>query len=287
MMIRSAADGDRDAIFALGMAEEAAWFGQAEISAEEIGEWIEEEGGLGSGVVAVDDAGNVCGFAAPGRHQAVLLADPARTSLLTDELLPWLRERCDTVRLMTFAGDMARVAAFERHGLRHVRSSFLMARADSVGPVPVAAFPIEVRVAPYRFGDDDQAVHRLIYIDAAWGSVPGHAERDLDQWLDTVRRCQSAFIARRDGRLVGWVAGRVLVSGRGYVDMLAVAMSERHLGLGRALLLHAFSDLQVAGGRDLTLEVQAENAAALGLYRSVGLEVEREWRIYATATTGA
>jgi ribosomal protein S18 acetylase RimI-like enzyme len=64
-------------------------------------------------------------------------------------------------------------------------------------------------------------------------------------------------------------------------------MSERHLGLGRALLLHAFSDLQVAGGRDLTLEVQAENAAALGLYRSVGLEVEREWRIYATATTGA
>jgi ribosomal protein S18 acetylase RimI-like enzyme len=287
MMIRSAADGDRDAIFALGMAEEAAWFGQAEISAEEIGEWIEEEGGLGSGVVAVDDAGNVCGFAAPGRHQAVLLADPARTSLLTDELLPWLRERCDTVRLMTFGGDMARVAAFERHGLRHVRSSFLMARADSVGPVPVAAFPIEVRVAPYRFGDDDQAVHRLIYIDAAWGSVPGHAERDLDQWLDTVRRCQSAFIARRDGRLVGWVAGRVLVSGRGYVDMLAVAMSERHLGLGRALLLHAFSDLQVAGGRDLTLEVQAENAAALGLYRSVGLEVEREWRIYATATTGA
>jgi len=180
MMIRSAADGDREAIFALGMAEEAAWFGQAEISAEEIGEWIEEEGGLGSGVVAVDDAGNVRGFAAPGRHQAVLLADPARTSLLTDELLPWLRERCDTVRLMTFAGDMARVAAFERHGLRHVRSSFSMARADSVGPVPVAAFPIGVTVAPYRFGDDDRAVHRLIYIDAAWGSVQGHAERDLD-----------------------------------------------------------------------------------------------------------
>src|SRR5947209_7512865 len=140
-MIRSVADGDRDAIFALGVAEEAAWFGQAEISAEEIGEWIEEEGGVASGVVAVDDAGNACGFAAPGRHQAVLLADPTRTSLLTDELLPWLRERCDVVRLMTFAGDVERVAAFERHGLRHLRSSFSMARADSVGPVPVAAFP--------------------------------------------------------------------------------------------------------------------------------------------------
>jgi ribosomal protein S18 acetylase RimI-like enzyme len=286
-MIRSVVDGDRDAIFALGVAEEAAWFGQAEMSAEEIGEWIEEEGGVTSGVVAVDDAGNVCGFAAPGRYQAVLLADPARTSLLTDELLPWLRERCDVVRLTTFAGDMARVAAFERHGLRHLRSSFVMARADSVGPVPVAAFPEGAKVAPYRFGDDDQAVHRLVYIDAAWASVPGHAERDLDQWLDTVRRCRSAFLARRNGQPVGWVAGRVLATGRGYVDMLAVAMSERHRGLGRALLLHAFADLQLAGAGDLTLGAQAENAAALGLYRSVGLEVEREWRTYATAPNQA
>jgi ribosomal protein S18 acetylase RimI-like enzyme len=287
MVIRSVADGDRDAIFALGVAEEAAWFGQAEVSVEEIGEWIEEEGGVAAGVVAVDDAGNVRGFAAPGRHQSVLLADPTRTSLLADELLPWLRERCDVVRLMTFAGDMARVAAFERHGLRHLRSSFVMARANSVGPVPVAAFPQGVKVAPYRFGDDDQAVHRLVYIDAAWGSVPGHAERDLDQWRDTARRCRSAFLARRNERPVGWVAGRVLASGRGYVDMLAVVMSERHRGLGRALLLHAFADLQLAGGRDVTLAVQAENAAALGLYRSVGLEVEREWRTYATASNKA
>jgi ribosomal protein S18 acetylase RimI-like enzyme len=286
MVIRPATDGDRDAIFALGVAEEVAWFGQAEINAEEIGEWIEEEGGVASGVVAVDDAGNVRGFAAPGRHQAVFLADPARTGLLTDELLPWLRERCDVVRLTTFAGDTARVAALERHGLRHLRSSFSMARADSVGPVPVAAFPEGVEVAPYRFGDDDPAVHRLIYVDAAWASVPGHAERDLDQWLGTVRRCQSVFLARRNGRPVGWVAGHVLPSGRGSVDMLAVAMSERRRGLGRALLLHAFADLQLAGGRDLTLGAQAENAAALGLYRSVGLEVEREWRIYTTASTG-
>jgi ribosomal protein S18 acetylase RimI-like enzyme len=284
MTIRSAADGDRDAIFALGVAEEAAWFGQAEIGAEEIGEWIEEEGGVASGVVAVDDAGHVRGFAAPGRHQAVFLADPTRTSPLSDELLPWLRERCDVVQLMTFAGDVARVAAFERHGLRHLRSSFSMARGDSVGPVPVAAFPKGVKVARYRFGDDDQAVHRLIYVDAAWASVPGHAERDLDQWLDTVRRCRSAFLARRNERPVGWVVGRVLASGRGSVDMLVVAMSERHRGLGRALLLHAFADLQRAGGRDLTLDAQAENAAALGLYRSVGLDVEREWRIYATAS---
>jgi hypothetical protein len=41
MMIRLATDGDRDAIFALGVAEEAAWFGPAEISAEEVSECFE------------------------------------------------------------------------------------------------------------------------------------------------------------------------------------------------------------------------------------------------------
>lgn len=250
-------------------------------------EWIEEEGGVTSGVVAVDDAGDVRGFAAPGRYQAVFLAEPTQTTPLVGALLPWLRERCAEVRLMTFAGDVARVAAFERHGLRHLRSSFLMARARSVGPLPVATFPEGVEVAPYRFGEDDQAVHRLIYTDATWASVPGHVERDLDQWLDTVRRRRSAFLARRNGRPVGWVAGRVLASGRGSVDMLAVAMSERRRGLGRALLLHAFADLQQDGAGELTLGAHAENEAALGLYRSVGLEVEREWRIYATRSTEA
>lgn len=285
MVIRVATGGDRDVIFALGVAEEAAWFGRAESSAEEVGEWIEDEGGVASGVVAVDERGRIRGFAAPGRHQAILLADPARTGPLTDELLPWLQKRCNVVELKTFAGDMVRAEAFERHGLRHRRSTFLMSRANSVEPGPMATFPDGVAVAPYRLGDDDEAVHRLIYVDAAWASVPGHAERDLDQWRDAARRCQSAFLARRDGRAVGWVAGRVLASGRGYVEALAVVMDERHRGLGRALLLHAFRDLLQAGGRDLTLGVEAENEAALGLYRSVGLAVEREWRTYAAAST--
>src|SRR5579863_2091893 len=282
MTIRSALDGDRDAVLALAVTEEQTWFGQAEISTEEVGEWIEEEGGLASGVVAVDDEDNVCGFAAPGRYQAVFLADPAQESLLADELLPWLRERTDVVRLETFAGDLARVAAFERHGLRHLRSSFVMGRASSIGPVPAPVFPTGIEIAPYTLGDDDLAVHRLIYVDAEWASVPGHAHRDLKAWRDTARGCKSAFLARRDGRPVGWVAGRVLAGDRGCVDTIAVAISERHRGLGRALLLTMFADLRQVGCPELTLSVQAENGTALGLYRSVGLQVEQEWRTYAT-----
>src|SRR5215210_4825346 len=88
MMRRAAAGGDRDAVLALGVAEEVAWFGQTEVSADEVGEWVDEEGGPASGVVAVDDGGRVRGFASPGLHEAVFLADPAWTDAAADVLLP-------------------------------------------------------------------------------------------------------------------------------------------------------------------------------------------------------
>jgi ribosomal protein S18 acetylase RimI-like enzyme len=75
----------------------------------------------------------------------------------------------------------------------------------------------------------------------------------------------------------------MLDSGRGWVTTLAVATAERGRGLGRALLLCVFADLERAGAQSLGLGVEAHNEAALRLYRSVGLVVEREWRIYATA----
>jgi ribosomal protein S18 acetylase RimI-like enzyme len=287
MRIRSATDADRDTVFALGVQEETVWFGRAEISTGEVGEWVDDEGGVRQGVVAVDDGERVRGFAAPGRHLAVFLANPAWTDAVADELLPWLHERCDGVEMMTFAGDAARIVAFERHGLRHRRSSFVLARSESAGALPAAVFPDGVDVARYGLGEVDEAVHRLIYVDAAWASIPGHAERDLDSWRETVRHCTSAFLARRHGHPIGWAAGRLLASGRGYVDTLAVAADARRRGLGRALLLHALADLQLAGASGLTLGVQAENQAALGLYRSVDLEVEHEWRIYATTRAKA
>jgi ribosomal protein S18 acetylase RimI-like enzyme len=279
--LRVATEADRDAVFTLGVAEETAWFGVPEVDATEVGEWIDEEGGVTSGVVAVDDGGAVAGFAAPGRNMSVFLADPGRTDEAAEALLPWLLEHREKVELLTFAGDAARLAAFERHGLHHAHSSFTLSRPDSAGPLPAAEFPDGVSVAPYDLGEADEAMHRLVYVDAAWASIPGHIDRDLERWIDSVQSSPLRFVARRDGRPVGWLSGRLMVSGRGWVDQVAVAADERGRGLGRALLLHAFAALEGQGATGLALGVQARNDAALGLYRSIGLEVEREWRIYA------
>lgn len=279
-MLRPATPADREAVLAIGVAEEQAWFGQPDISTQEVGEWVDDEGGVVGGVVALHEDGRIVGFASPGQRGSVFLAEPAALDAVADELLAWLLDQPRTVEVLTFAGDAERVAAFERHGLGHLRSTFFLTRRDSAGPLDEARFPSGVEVERYRWGEADEAVHRLIYVDAAWASVPGHTERDLEAWLGLPRSRDRAFLARRDGQPVGWVAGRILDSGRGYVNGLAVAQRDRRHGLGRALLLHAFADLQSAGARGLALDVEAANQGALGLYRSVGLGIEREWRVY-------
>jgi [ribosomal protein S18]-alanine N-acetyltransferase len=73
----------------------------------------------------------------------------------------------------------------------------------------------------------------------------------------------------------------VFSDGRGWVQQLAVARSARGLGLGRALLQHSPAELCSRGATSLALGVRAENENAIGLYRELGFEVAREWRVYA------
>jgi ribosomal protein S18 acetylase RimI-like enzyme len=286
-VLRPATRADRGAILALGVAEEEAWFGAAESSAAEVGEWIDEECDLAAGAVLCDaaDRARVRAFAAPALHGiCILMAEPSVVSGALDLLIPWLRDR-GAVEVMTFGSDGERVAGLERNGLRHIRSSFTLARSAR-SPVPALPdWPPGIEVAPYALGADDGSVHRLIYVDAAWSSVPGHVDRDLDAWRNAVRPGLRAFLARREGVPVGWVAGRLLEAGRGYISGLAVARGARGVGLGRALLLHSCADLLAGGASDLGLDVVATNDSALGLYRSVGFDVEREWRIYADPPT--
>ena len=110
--------------------------------------------------------------------------------------------------------------------------------------------------------------------------MPGHSERSLEAWRSSLTPEYRGWIARREGRAVGWVAGRVFSDGRGWVEQLAVARSARGAGLGRALLLHSLAELHERGATSLALGVQGENENAIGLYRDVGFDVEREWRVY-------
>jgi mycothiol synthase len=276
-MLRPATPADRPDLIALALAEDAAWSGGPEVSAEEAGEFIDQHA---PGVIFERD-GRVAGYAAVGEGgETIVLADPSDHPGPALELLAaWLGEHGHH-EVDAYAGDARRIAWLDAHGFTHRRSSFDLHRGINP-PLAPAVWPSAVAVARYRPGEDDDAVHALIYVDAAWGEMPGHTQRSLEAWRSMLTPDYRGWVARRDERPVGWVVGRVFGDGRGWVQQLAVARPARGLGLGRALLLHSLAELCSRGAASLALGVQAENENAIKLYRDIGFKVAREWRVYA------
>jgi len=277
-VLRSGHDDDIAAVVDLARAEEAAWFGTPEFSPDELLEVLDWHGGLAEGVVYDDGAIRGAALISAGKHTLVL-ADPADPEPPYDALVQWIVNRGGTW-ISTYAGNERFVAWFETHGWTHVHSSFDMSRpgADAVA---VAVWPDGIEVRLYDEANDDAVVHRLVYVDAAWTDVPGHTARSLDAWKVFISGpTNRGLVARRDGRPVGWVVGRIFADGRAWVLQVAVAQDERGRGLGRALLLHAYTDFLARGATSLGLDVQATNENALGLYRSIGLEIDKEWKVF-------
>ena len=282
-MLRPATPDDRPALIALGLAEDAAWSDAPAVSAEEAGEYLD---GCEPGVI-LEDEGRVAGYAATGEAgRTILLVDPGDDpGPALEVLVGWLAGRGHH-EADSYGRDTRRIAWFEANGFTHRRSFFDLRRDIDPAPAP-AAFPGGVELARFRPGEDDEAVHALIYVDAAWTEVPGHSARSLESWRSALSPEDRGWIARRDGRAVGWVCGRTFADGRGWIAQLAVARSARGRDPGRALLLHAMADLRDRGATSLALGVQGANENAVGLYRDVGFEIEREWRAYARPAPGS
>jgi ribosomal protein S18 acetylase RimI-like enzyme len=277
--VRAAAAADRPAVIALALAEEISWFGEPENTPEEIGEFIDATAGVVGGIVVARDDGTLRGFASVGSAgEAWLVIDPADPAPPYAALAAWLREH-KAGSLYTYGADEPRHRALEASGWRAAYSSYDLARPGAE-PVDRPRWPSGVSVVDYEARRDAHRVHELIYVDARWADVPGHLARDLDSWSRFYGTHDRGWVALRDDKPIGAVFGRVAADGRGVVHQIAVATDERRQGLGRALLLHAFAVFLAHGATSLALGVQAANTNALRLYRAIGLEVAREWRIY-------
>jgi ribosomal protein S18 acetylase RimI-like enzyme len=281
-VLRPATEDDRDQVLAMARAEDIAWFGEPQFTPEEMGEFLDHLGGMAAGVVAVDDTGQVHGYAGVGAVQeSILVVHPSDEDPPYAELIDWIRDN-GAASLNVYSKDDTRLAALERAGWRHAFSNFELARPGAE-PVEQPTRPDGVSVAEFDRATDVERAHHLIYVDARWADVPGHHERPLEAWRQKFRSQEKGWLALRGDRTVGVVIGRVFADGRAWIHQLAVAQDERGNGIGRALLVHAYTELLAAGATSLGLDVQAHNDSALGLYHSVGLEITREWRIYQPA----
>jgi ribosomal protein S18 acetylase RimI-like enzyme len=85
------------------------------------------------------------------------------------------------------------------------------------------------------------------------------------------KRGMTSYLVEKDGEIIGKV-NLQLTAKLGAIFGLGVLPEHRRKGYGRALLLLAIEKLKEANAQEIMLQVAAENANALNLYKSCGFE---------------
>ena len=88
---------------------------------------------------------------------------------------------------------------------------------------------------------------------------------------DEERRGMTIYLAEKEDQIIGKVHLQ-LINGLGGIYGLGVLPENRGKGFGRAILLRAIEKLKDAKATKIILQVAAENATALNLYKSCGFQ---------------
>ncbi len=287
VMLRPYADGDLTAVVDVIAAQDLAWWGEVDSDEDDATMYIDraiaEQGSAEAATRLAVTGERVVGVA--------LLLGHGQTSFAVDPTSPWAGEAqrllldwqlsAGATRIDAPAQDARLLADLAERGFQPRLSSFDLERTADVGALEVV-LPAGVELVSYRPGVDEQTVHDLIY--SVWTDVEGHTYRPIEEWRAFFASGpwfdpDLVVLARMSDGALGGVAMCRTFSDLGWVMQLATGRNARGRGLGRAVLVEALRRLAARPGVErLGLSVEADNAKALGLYRSVGLEVTREWR---------
>jgi ribosomal protein S18 acetylase RimI-like enzyme len=292
--LRPATDADLRVLAEVQAAQDTAWWGSPDGNDDDMRAELDRvrmaAGSLDQGSrVAVarrsDGEWEVVGFGfLLGHGQTDLAVDPSVDTAgdARRHLVRWLIASGASV-IDAPSQDRERLALLAELGWHPRRSSFELQRDADIADLGSTTWPPGIAAVPFRRGIDDADVHEMIY--SVWGDVAGHTHRPFEEWRalfvgDAAFVPELAVLARRNdgaGPVAGVAMCRMFTGAVGWVSQLAVGRPDRGVGLGRSLLVESFQRLVAAGAEALALDVEANNAAALGLYRSIGLDVVREW----------
>ena len=277
---RPAVAADLPALVELQRGWEAHWFGAAESDEDEVRDSFDRVEPLERCSRLLFDGDRLVAAAWWWQPDETSLhvSPAADLPAVYDDVLPWFVDS-GASRVEALNRDELLRGALVRHGWTHLLSQFELSRDAT--PLPPPRWPQAVTTT--TLDDHADAVHRLIYVDAAWADVAGHRERELEEWRSIFvagHDPEQQVLAWHDGRLVGVALGKTFSDGTGWVSQLAVASDHRGRGLGTALLAEAFARRLAGGAVRLGLGVSAANPDALRMYLGLGLEIDREWMAY-------
>jgi len=175
--------------------------------------------------------------------------------------------------------DERAACLLRNRGFEPIRSYFRMV-VDVEEEPPVPEWPAGFSVASLQHGEERELYQVL---EGAFVDHWGHAERTYEEWLamHTIEHELSFLVRAGDAIAAGALCKRELF-GMGWVDVLGTRREYRRLGLGDALLRHAFRELYRRGARRVGLGVDAENSTgATRLYERAGMRVASQSDVYA------
>jgi mycothiol synthase len=211
-----------------------------------------------------------------------LRGDPSPT------MLDWAERRAREVGSRLFAGawssNQSLLGALEQRGFGLVRHSYRM-QVDLTEPTPSPVWPEGVEVRAFRPGDE-----RLFHAiqEETFGDMWEPVSVSYDEWahwyLGTARFVPDLwFLALERDEPAGFAICHPHPGNAelGWVGELGVRRRWRRRGLGRALLLHAFSAFRERGLRRAGLGVDAESlTGAHRLYERAGMRTASRFDIY-------
>lgn len=170
----------------------------------------------------------------------------------------------------------------EQAGYTHIRSHWDM-EIDMTEPPAAPQWPQSITLRPFVTGQDDFIVYELD--EEAFSDHWGHMPTPFEQWKHwTVNRPgfdPSLWFLAFDGNTLAGIAQCRYENEDGWVGTLAVRRSYRRLGLGMALLQHAFGEFYRRGTRKVGLGVDAQNlTGATRLYQRAGMHIARQADFY-------
>lgn len=238
-------------------------------------------------MIAIDHAGEIQGYlhldatdAVEGPVLEVVVHPDARRNGIGKALVQAALDRTGDSRIRLWAhGELSSAYGLsENLGFEKSRELWQM-RRSLFAPFPKAQFSPEIVIRAFEVGTDEN--DWLVLNSQVFADHPeqGRMTRDdldvrmSEAWFDPT----GFLIATRDGKMVGYhwtkVHGGQGTHGHseiGEIYVLGVAPSERGTGLARALSIRGLEHLRSQSLSAAMLYVDADNAAAIGLYESLG-----------------
>jgi mycothiol synthase len=203
-------------------------------------------------------------------------------------LLDWAERRAREKghRLMSggWTTQEALLDDLARRGFRLIRNSHRMS-IDLAEPTPEPIWPAGIDARTFEVGDERAfyELHQETFKDS-WEPIDETYDEWAHQFLVPPAFAPELWVlASSEGEVAGLAMchPHAVQKDLGWVRILGVRRSSRGRGLGRALLLNAFSEFRRQGMTRAKLGVDAESlTGANKLYESVGMHVSDCFDVY-------